>query len=93
MPKMKARRQKKIGGVVGATRSQGRDASGSPMGLGRPALQNLRQKSSHLQRLVLVLELIQLVIDSTPRQQFLMAPHFAHLPFVHDEDLVCILNR
>ena len=45
-----------------------------------------------LQFLVLVLQLVELPVDSALREQFLMRAHFAQLAFVHDEDPVCPLD-
>ena len=45
-----------------------------------------------VQFLILVLQLVELVVDSAIRQQFLMSAHFADLAFVHDDDLVGTLD-
>jgi hypothetical protein len=43
--------------------------------------------------LVLVLELIQLPVNSTMREQLLVAADFADPTFMHDDDFVSPLNR
>src|SRR5215470_16518348 len=46
-----------------------------------------------LKLLFLVLELIELPVYPALRQQLLVITDFAHLTFVHDDDLVGALNR
>jgi hypothetical protein len=43
--------------------------------------------------LILILQLIQLVIDSPLRKQLLMCADFPHASFMHDDDLVTALDR
>ena len=42
--------------------------------------------------LIFVLQLIELVINAALREQLLMSAHFAHLAFVHDNNLVGLLH-
>ncbi len=42
--------------------------------------------------LVFVLQLIKLVVNTALGKQLLVRPHFAHLAFVHHDDLVRSLN-
>ena len=52
---------------------------------------NLRLR--YTQFLVLVLELVELKVNATLGQKLLMRAHFAHMPFVHDDDLIGTLDR
>ena len=52
-----------------------------------------RRGPRHIHLLILVLQLIQLEVHPAVRQQFLVRPHLADLPLMHDDDLVRTLHR
>ena len=58
-----------------------------------PSMLVIRLVSGNGDFLILVLKLVKLVVQPALRKKFLVGAHFPHAAFVHDEDLIALLNR
>ena len=52
----------------------------------------VRGRPRHTDLLVFVLELVELIVNTAIGEQLLVSSHFAHLAFVHHDDLVGALH-